>query len=519
MPTLYRRSRWVLVVILTAGLAAVIFALQPRPLYHDPSVFMVIGRGLLSGQVPFLDLWDHKPPGTYLVGAAAWTLYQSDLTVSMQALSAIAIGVTAAACGWLVSAVYSRFEAGVAISVVVALGLCLPTVSYGGGMTELFSVMGLALAFAAVTGMVLGRQGTVWPIVAGASFSWAVNCSLLAVAAVPALAVLWLSIPLGAGPFPLSRANWRAWVLRRLLDLRLLAAVVAALAVMAVVWWPVLVGGGLPAAVEALWRYNGLYSAGGGYHLGDWKSAVVLLWPIWLPTLVLGLIPAARRRLLGLQLLRSLFTWAMVLWLAVEFVMVFTGKRFYLHNLMLFIAPLAVLMGFAFCQLWLDQPVGIRRVMVVAASLAIAIGLGWPLSQAAPTATQIAASNRLAAYVDANSAPSDTIYVWGDDPDLYLRSDRAPAGRYFQLNPLIMPGYEQQAVADTLNTWQAHPPLLILMSLGTTTDSLAMYPLVQTPSQGTASSRPALRPLQDFILAHYELVATFDVGEVWRYRG
>jgi len=279
----------------------------------------------------------------------------------------------------------------------------------------------------------------------------------------------------------------------------------------------VLVGGGLPAAIEALWRYNGLYSAGGGYHLGGWKSAIELIWPIWLPTLVLGLIPAARRRLLGFQLLRSLFTWAMVLWLAVEFVMVFTGRRFYAHNLTLFIAPLAVLMGFAISQLWLDQAVVVRRALIAAASLAIAIGLGWPLSQAAPTSKEIAASNQIAAYVDANSAPGDTIYVWGDDPDLYLRADRAPAGRFFQLNPLIMPGYEQQAVADTLNTWLAHPPRLIIMSLGTTTDALTMYPLIQTPSQGTASSRPALRPLQDFIRAHYDLAATYAVGEIWRY--
>jgi hypothetical protein len=515
--TVYCRLRWVLVGVLTAGLAAVIFALQPRPFYHDPSVFIVIGRGLFSGQVPFLDLWDHKPPGTYLVGSAAWALYQSDTTASMQGLSAIAIGVTGAACGWLVTSVYSRFESGVATAVVLALGLCLPTVSSGGGMTELFSVMGLALAFAAVSGMALGRRGMAWPIVAGASFSWAVNCSLLAMAAVPALAVLWLSIPIGAGSFPPSRSNWRTWVLRRLVDLRLLVAVVAAVAVTAVVWWPVLVGGGLPAAIEALWRYNGLYSAGGGYHLGGWKSAIELIWPIWLPTLVLGLIPAARRRLLGFQLLRSLFTWAMVLWLAVEFVMVFTGRRFYAHNLTLFIAPLAVLMGFAISQLWLDQAVVVRRALIAAASLAIAIGLGWPLSQAAPTSKEIAASNQIAAYVDANSAPGDTIYVWGDDPDLYLRADRAPAGRFFQLNPLIMPGYEQQAVADTLNTWLAHPPRLIIMSLGTTTDALTMYPLIQTPSQGTASSRPALRPLQDFIRAHYDLAATYAVGEIWRY--
>jgi hypothetical protein len=438
-----------------------------------------------------------------------------DTTVSMQALSVVAIALAATACAWLVSSVYSRFWAGVATAIAAAAALAEPSVSYGGGMTELFGVTGLAVCIAMIGGMLQHRPGLIWPAVAGAGFAWAIGCSLLSVAAVPALALLWLSIPIDSGPYALTRSRWRTSIHRRLFDQRLAAAIVGAAAVSLVVWWPVLASGALPAAVDALVKYNELYSAANSYGMAvrTLKDSIGYLSPLWLPTLVVCAIPTAGRRLLGFNVARSNLAWAAVLWLVAELALLMLGRRFAAHSLPLFVPPLALLFGFTLCSLWSERPL-IRRLAVGwAMCAAVALGLGWQLRPAPPTDSQIAANAQLAAYVRANSAPGDTIYVWGADPDIYLRSDRDPAGPYFELYALIMPGYDSQAVATMLRSWQAHPPRLIVTSRSTTADTVGLFPLV-----GDLTSDPALEPLRTFVTSHYDLVATFDVGEVWRYR-
>lgn len=41
-----------------------------KPLYQDEGVFLTIGRGVAEGKLPYLDFWDHKTPGIYLLFGA-----------------------------------------------------------------------------------------------------------------------------------------------------------------------------------------------------------------------------------------------------------------------------------------------------------------------------------------------------------------------------------------------------------------------------------------------------------------
>ena len=515
------RLRWGFVVLLAAAVAAAVFVTQPRPASHDASIWAVIGRGMLEGRAPFLGLWDYKPPGIYLVGALAWILDPGDTTVSMQALTVVTIAGAATAGGWLVSSAYSRFWVGVATAVALAGGLSLPGLSYGGGMSELFGVAWLDVCVAAIAGIVLGRRGLIWPAAAGAFFALAIGSSFLTVGAVPALAVLWLSIPVDGSPYPLARSSWRTWLRRRLFDRRLAAAIVAAALVSLVVWWTVLAGGAVPAALDAFVHYQSLYRAAGHIQPRAWVRGIVDVWPLWLPTLIVCLTPTARGHLLGLNVLRSNFARAMVVWLVAELALLAFGQRFYARYLLLIVPPLIVLFGFTLATLWLERPLISRRAVAFASCAVVAVGLVWQSLPAASNDSQLAANADLAAYVRANSAPGDTIYVWGTDPDLYLRADREPAGPYLQIHPLIMPGYDKTAVATMLDQWTAHPPRLVVTSRATNPDLIGLYPL----NQSAAMTNPlrtyyaALEPLQTFIQSHYDLVATLPIGEVWRYRG
>lgn len=425
--SIYRSQlRWGLVGLLAIGVAAAIFAIQPRPFYIDPAGFTVFGRGIVEGHAPYVELFDHKPPGIYMVGALAWLLHPGDSSVSMQAITAVMIGVAAVACGWLVAEASARFWVGVSTVVVVVGALSLPALSNGGGMTETFASAGLAVAFAAIVGIGKGRRHWIWPAVAGAGFAWSVNMSALAIATVPALAVLWVALPIDGASLPLTRSTWQTWLRRRLLDRRLALAILGAVAVTFVLWFPVLASGSVPAALDAIVRYNSLYEASGTFVLRDWVHGFAQLWPL-LPAAAVLLVPLSRKSVVGLDLARTRLPVAIALWLVAETAMLLLGRRIFTHYLLLLIAPAGVVFGLALARLWQER---VRTFKLIGAGLlALTVAaLVWHVRPTPAKDSLIVPNSELAAYVTANSASQDTIFVWGLDPDLYLRSDRDPAG-------------------------------------------------------------------------------------------
>ncbi len=46
---------------------------------RDQSIYAVVGQGVAAGQMPYRDLWDFKPPGIFLVYAAADALFGSKM--------------------------------------------------------------------------------------------------------------------------------------------------------------------------------------------------------------------------------------------------------------------------------------------------------------------------------------------------------------------------------------------------------------------------------------------------------
>ena len=83
--------------------------------------------------------------------------------------------------------------------------------------------------------------------------------------------------------------------------------------------------------------------------------------------------------------------------------------------------------GLALARLWKER---VRTFKLIGAGLlALTVAaLVWHVRPTPAKDSLIVPNSELAAYVTANSASQDTIFVWGLDPDLYLRSDRDPAG-------------------------------------------------------------------------------------------
>lgn len=144
---------------------------------QDAAIFMVLGRGITEGDVPYLDLWDHKPPLIYLLAAVAH-LIPGDFWGMFWLLTVASVAVT----GTLLWNVTFRH-----VAILAAVLVASYPASQGGGMTETF-----ALAFG-LGAFILAERDR--PFLAGVLAGLAVMTSLQLVALLPALLILnrrWL---------------------------------------------------------------------------------------------------------------------------------------------------------------------------------------------------------------------------------------------------------------------------------------------------------------------------------------
>jgi len=56
-------------------------------IHAGPGVYMTIGAGVLDGRLPYVDYYDHKPPGIYVTLAAVFAVFDSVLAVKLLVLA------------------------------------------------------------------------------------------------------------------------------------------------------------------------------------------------------------------------------------------------------------------------------------------------------------------------------------------------------------------------------------------------------------------------------------------------
>jgi hypothetical protein len=147
----------------------------------DAAVFTLFGEQILDGQTPYLDLWDHKPPGIYLLNAGAQLVlpwldpWHASWTLTLIAASGSGLLV------WLLLRELGHRWLAVAGALLAVAGLAQFVVSLGGGLTEQAAALPAMAALAAarryglvrwaVAGVLLGVAVTISPhlIAAGAA--------------------------------------------------------------------------------------------------------------------------------------------------------------------------------------------------------------------------------------------------------------------------------------------------------------------------------------------------------------
>jgi 4-amino-4-deoxy-L-arabinose transferase-like glycosyltransferase len=454
-------SRWASITFVLPALAVALLLRIPIaaiPLERDEGEYAYIAQRWLLGEVPYQSAFDQKPPGVFFaylvierfIGTSTAALHWGTQLYTLGTLVLLFL------LGWrLFSPVVG------CVAAVFAAFLTADKGVYGNAAnTEIFMILPL-----------VGAMLTTVRAVEGDSLGWALLTGILSAAAVlfKQVAVFDIAFYLGV-VFLLGRRRW--------------LLVAAACLGMAVGLLPVL------GYFKAAGAWGDFVDCTIGYNLGyvqhqrlsDYRRAfsarffaiLETAWPVYVLAgagLAAGYLRAPPAADLTRRA-RRLTAW----WLSFSFLGVSTGGYFREHYFMQIIPAVAILAGLGLESLlgWISP--GWLRAVLAGATCAFVLAYGVLAApeyyldgspddkcRATYELNPFPEAVVVARYVAENSDPSDEVFVYGAEPEIYYYARRKCASRYIFLYPLLTPSPSardrQQAVLAEL---RARPPRFII---------------------------------------------------------
>jgi hypothetical protein len=458
----------------------------------DGSVYTLAGVVIDQGRMPYSNLFDNKPPGLYMLNAAGeLVLPWFDPWLVTWILSLVFAGATVLVVDTLLRRRLPPAGSYV-MTALCAVGIAAHPIAYGGGLTETFAVLPLVVCLWSFDrlGASSRRAGLI-------GFLASLAC-LTSVHAVPVAGILAVASILGPG---------------RRLDLvrRGIAAAVCGLVVpLAVAGW-LAARGALGDAVDQVLVYNVAYrgaSPGFGYVL---PAAALMLAGLAIPMAV-AIVEMARKP-------RSFdaVTWLCLAWAVALSITIGYENRLFLHYLILLVPPIVLLAGLGLRSMIHGLKVpdrGARNRAILATCVTAGLAVISAVTVAGLTGITMAGAGEAqtvtadtSAWIDANTPASASVFVWGNDTDIFLVSKRDPYDRHIYQFPMVTQGYwSPDKTAAILASWVQSPPRVIV-------ESPASVPMFRpAPDPATTPNYDTLAPLRDFVRAHYRLSASFGSG-------
>ncbi|HSN78111.1 MAG TPA: glycosyltransferase family 39 protein [Anaerolineae bacterium] len=439
------------------ALSALVVLLPISPLVlpqagRDSGVFLYVGWRILHGEIPYLHLWDHKPPlifylnalGLWLSGGSKWGVWLIELAALLLATT---LGFK------LIKRAFGTQAA------VVSLALWLASLIYviqGGNLTTEYT---LPLQFACLwlaTGLDVTRYATrrifAIGLLCGLIFWTKQNAAGIGIAV-----ALYLII---------SRSAARQWG-RLGRDLVSLASGFAILSAAVVAYFAT--RGALTQLWDAAFVYNLIYAVDGPsallQNLGGTTRYLFVTGLLPLALIGYGVaVWAWLSKAAFFQEHRALLSVAL-LGLPIEFLLFNLSGRSYPHYAMTLLPFLALFAGLA---VWAIMGrlamIQVRDIALAGASLALLLVVAGARYYAARD--QIARSRagaQVSSIIEQSTAPSDTVLLWGAETSINFFSQRASPSRFSYQFPLYHPAYTSEAlITEFLDAILAERPRMII---------------------------------------------------------
>lgn len=454
----YAPYGWLWLIALVGVILLIALPTVTYPLGRDQGEFATIGRGLLDGRAPYLELWNPKPPAIFYVYAGAIALFGRDVA-ALRSIDLILFPLLAASIYYI-----GRRVDGVRVGwwATLFFGVFYFTETFW-TLTQNDGIALVPMLLALVCAIKAGDspRSAWWAFGAGVCLAWSI----------------WFKYPFALIAVVLVSAYW-AWRAQSALKPRDLIAFM--LGVFAGIG-----GGALVLISMGAWDafiQSAIVTAGYTSLGFDWQVFIESMWLAvdfrWSHWGALFILTAA-----GLVLLaRGKFTrkWAVIgVWLAVGLGIMAVQAKGYDYHWLPMLPPLALISAYTVQALFVrTQWV---TLLLAGALLAIMFVVIWSkplpylrgeIDQAAYYAQFQAGefiadeSLAVATYLQAHTVAGDSLFIWGFRPEVYYMSELNPAVRFIFNFPLAADWYPQewrQATVDIL--WAALPPYVLVLQV------------------------------------------------------
>ncbi len=427
---------------------AVRLPLLAVPLERDEGLFGVMGQAILRGDLPYRDVFEHKPPGVFYLYALG-LLAVPPTAAGVHAFLAVWNLGTSLCVGRLAATLAGRWAAPWAVLVFVVASAA-PSVQGFSATSEML--------------LLLPLSASVFAAVVSTSATRARRAILVGVSGALAAATFWIKQPavLAAAAGPLAIILARRGALRALL------------------WWAsgaaaVTVVATVPFALAGVWRefwywsftHSWLY---GQLPVGNWPERLAGNLVEVGRDLGCALVVALAGAIVGLQRARRQ-AWLVLGFLGLAVASALHSRFFYRHYFALLAPAVAVAAGTGI--VWIEEAYG-RRIAVAAAALTVALPVvarPWYWLRPDPTAVSVRmlgdqgfdAAAVVARYVRDRTAPDDRIFVYGSEPEIPFIAGRRDVNPFGMVYPLTWtwPRHRefQERVWASLERW---PPVYLI---------------------------------------------------------
>lgn len=520
------RNNLLLLSFVTALALAAALPVLTYPMGRDQGMYANIARTILNGGLPFIDMWDIKPPAIYYIYAVGIAIFGPG-SAALRAIDFVTVPLTMTALYGLTLRLTGRRGAAALAAGLFPIFYFTETFA---SLTQSDSVVTLPMTLAVLCVVRAGdaprgrRDAVIWSLLAG------MLCA----------ATLWF------------KHYYALFVLALVIEHLLARRAIPFKEALAFSLGGLIVGGipllifmtnGVLNEMLAVFRGTSQYNAQAATGLGDFltqmRGYLQFRWWHWGALLVLAAswpLTAALRLLPRPE--RDWGRWRVVgLWLAsgLGFVLI-QAKGFDTHWIPM-LPPLTIF-GAVALDRWVAAlvsrfPTRYSRLVMGGVYGAIVIFFGailikdtwiraWPYLTGAEG--QVSYYSRFQAndmkpdeslqvirYLERHTTPGDTLFVWGFRPEIYYLSKLRPATRFQAQFPLASDYYPvawKQENVDVL--WAALPPYVLVLQAdwmpwvtGRDADSAWML----------AHDYPALN---DWLICNYERVREMGDFIIWR---
>jgi hypothetical protein len=534
---------WLAALLLAVTLAAL--PVLTYPLGRDQGEFATIGRGILDGRIPYIDLWNPKPPAVFYVYAAAMVLL-GRTTAALRAIDFVIVPLICLCMYWLGRRIANR-RVGLWTALLFAVFYFTETfwtLTQNDGVVLLPMTLAVVCAFKATDAT---RRASWWAFAAGALSGLAV----------------WFKYPFvlfGVVLFITQIFDRRNFLARKRRWLAFLGGGVlvglAGIVYMAAI-------GALPALIESA-RVTSQYTAL-TFNARDFgellQTHVGFRWQQW------GLLWILAALWLVFHLRAPCQAeWRTVLfWVLAGLVIMLVQAKAYDYHWLPMLPPLALMAGESVERvIGLITPIsspspvpqglpmvasmegeqnaqaappplkrevgrGVKNTippLTALAFLCIMIISIWPRAWPYLTGqeSQLAYYGRfqagddfiadesleVATYLRERVAPGDSLFIWGFRPEVYYLSQLNPAVRFIFQFPLVADWYPQVWKQETVDIlWAALPPYVLVLQAD-------YMPWVTGSDEDSNTLLQAYTELNDWLIFNYERETQIGNFFLWR---